>query len=66
MIKGREKDIPNTPVIPRVLEKRVTSSRGIKQGGRCVSDGVSDASESKYPRIETARAAISEYQSISR
>ena len=37
--KGREKDIPNTAVIPRVLEKRATGSRGTKQGGRCVSDG---------------------------
>ena len=66
MRKGREKDIPNTPVIPRVLEKRVTSGRRTKQGGRCVSDGLSDASENKYPRIETTRAAISEYPSMSR
>ena len=38
--KGREKDIPNTPVIPRVLEKRVAGGRRTKQGGRCVSVGL--------------------------
>ena len=40
VIKGREKHIPNTPVIPRGLEKRVTGGRRTKQGGRCVSVGL--------------------------